>query len=45
MTWTVRFDFVILSKIMAVYTDNSRETKPYDITDTGISVYDQANIF
>jgi len=25
--------------------NHSRETKPYDITDTGISVYDQANIF
>lgn len=25
--------------------NHSRETKPYEITDTGISVYDQANIF
>ncbi|GAB3706948.1 P-loop NTPase family protein [Halorubrum pallidum] len=25
--------------------NHSRETKPYDITDGGISVYDQANIF
>ena len=25
--------------------NHSRETKPYDITDTGISVHDQANIF
>jgi len=25
--------------------NHSREMKPYDITDTGISVYDQANIF
>ncbi|GAA0717404.1 KaiC domain protein [Halorubrum trapanicum] len=25
--------------------NHSRETKPYDITDAGISVYDQANIF
>ncbi|PSQ23166.1 KaiC domain-containing protein [Halobacteriales archaeon QS_9_67_17] len=26
-------------------TNHSRETKPYDITDSGISVYQQANIF